>query len=40
MIAHRLPTKTAQIDFQRFGDTRKLSIAGITEVTVAGRGGA
>jgi hypothetical protein len=42
MIAHRLPTKTAQIEFSASGDTRKLSIAGITEVTVqavAGRDG-
>jgi hypothetical protein len=42
MIAHRLPTKAAQIEFSASGDTRKLSIAGITEVTVqavAGRDG-
>src|SRR6202158_3648701 len=42
MIAHRLPTKTAQIEIRASDDTRKLSIAGITEVTVqavAGRDG-
>ena len=39
MIAHRLPTKTAQIDFNATGDTRKLVIAGITEVTVQGVAG-
>lgn len=36
MIAHRLPTKAAQIEFSASDNTRKLSIAGITEVTVEG----
>ena len=39
MIAHHLPTKTAQIDFSASGDTRKLAIAGIAEVTVQGVAG-
>ena len=39
MIAHRLPTKTAQIEVSSSGDTRKLNIAGITEVTVQGVAG-
>ena len=39
MIAHRLPTKTARIEFSASGDTRKLAIAGITEVTVQGVAG-
>ena len=39
MIAHRLPTKTAQIEFSASDDTRKLSIVGITEVTVQGVAG-
>src|ERR1700730_12104093 len=39
MIAHRLPPKTAQIEFNASGDTRKLVIAGITEVTVQGVAG-
>jgi hypothetical protein len=36
MVAHRLPTKTAQIEFSAEGNTRKLAIAGVTEVTVEG----
>ena len=39
MIAHWLPTKSAQIDFSATGDTRKLSIVGITEITVQGVAG-
>jgi len=39
MIAHQLPTRAAQIEFSASGDTRKLSIAGITEVTVQGVAG-
>lgn len=36
MVAHRLPTKTAQIEFSASGNKRQLSIAGIAEVTVEG----
>lgn len=36
MVAHRLPTKTAQIDFSASGNKRQLSIAGVAEVTVEG----
>jgi hypothetical protein len=36
MVAHRLPTKTAQVDFNASGNKRQLSIAGISEVTVEG----
>lgn len=36
MVANWLPTKTAQIEFSASGNTRKLSIAGISEVTVEG----
>jgi len=39
MVAHWLPTKTAQIEFNVSGDTRNLVIAGITEVTVQGVAG-
>ena len=40
MIAHRLPTKAAPISFSSDGKTYKLSIAGISEVTVEGVAGA
>ncbi len=36
MIAHRLPTKSARIEFSAAGNTRKLAIAGVTDVTVEG----
>jgi hypothetical protein len=36
MVTHRLPTKTAQISYSSDGKVYKLSIAGITEVTVEG----
>ena len=39
MVAHWLPTKPAQIEFVASGDTRKLVIAGITEITVQGVAG-
>jgi hypothetical protein len=39
MVAHWLPAKLAEIHFDASGDTRKLSIAGITEVTVQGVAG-
>jgi hypothetical protein len=40
MIAHRLPTRTAQIDYSSDGKTWQLKIPGITEVTVQGVTGA
>jgi hypothetical protein len=40
MITHRLPTKAAPIAFSSDGKTYKLSIAGISEVTVEGVAGA
>lgn len=40
MIAHRLPTKTAAISFSSDGKVYKLSMAGISEVTVEGVTGA
>ena len=40
MIATRLPTKTAQIDFKSDGKTWQVSIPGITDVTVEGVTGA
>ncbi len=39
MVAHRLPTKAAQIEFQSTGDTRKLVLSGISEVVVEGVAG-
>ena len=40
MIATRLPTKTAPIEFKSDGKTWQLSIPGITDVTVEGVAGA
>jgi hypothetical protein len=40
MIAHRLPTKAVPISFSSDGKTYKLSMAGISEVTVEGVAGA
>ena len=40
MVAHRLPTKTAQIDYHSDGKTWQLAIPGVTEVTVQGVTGA
>jgi hypothetical protein len=40
MIAHRLPTKTVPISFESKDNTFKLSIEGITDVTVEGVTGA
>jgi len=39
MIAKRLPTKTAQIEFKSDGKTWHLSVPGITDVTVEGVAG-
>ena len=39
MIAHRLPTKPAEIEFSMSGENRKLRIEGITEVDVQGVAG-
>jgi hypothetical protein len=40
MVARRLPTKSAAIDFSADGRTCKVSIAGTTEVTIEGVAGA
>jgi hypothetical protein len=40
MVAHRLPTKAAAIDFTSDGRTFKLSMTGIAEITVQGIPGA
>jgi hypothetical protein len=39
MVARRLPTKPAQIDFDRSGETYKLVISGISEMIVEGIAG-
>jgi len=39
LVAHRLPARAAAIGFTSEGNTRKLSIAGITEITVQGVAG-
>jgi len=39
LVAHRLPARAAAIGFSSEGSTRKLSIAGITEITVQGVAG-
>ena len=40
LVAHRLPARPAAISFASEGNTRKLSIKGVTEVTVQGVAGA
>jgi hypothetical protein len=39
LVTHRLPARPAAIGFTSEGSTRKLSIAGITEITVQGVAG-